>query len=509
MFIVILLLAIQNLTLGTSHHQQKQKQKILQCTSPDTTNHPAYLAGFFHPYPNAGGGGERVLWTMVRAIQQKYPYVICVVYSGDQIGKQELLENVKTKFGLGIRPETVYVVELTRRWWIDHQFSRLTLLMQSLGSVVLATEAIHQVCPDVFIDTVGFAFTYPLVRLMSSKIPVVSYTHYPTISSDMQTRVSSREAGFNNREDIAGSLWRTVLKSVYYKVFGFMYGWAGGYASTVMTNSTWTHNHVVKLFGNQRMTRVVYPPCDTRQLAEFPITDRRYPWIVSLAQFRPEKNHRLQVEAFAMFLRQHPEYKMPEDNAASGTLLGLLERLKQHKETAKYPMLVMLGGARNTEDEARAEALRQLSRKLGVASQVFVLVNVGWDQVQEWLRLGKVGLHTMRDEHFGINVVEMMAAGLITVAHNSGGPKLDIIRPAIRSGKEMAEDEEPVGMVADTKEEFAEMIGLAIEAPASLSDGIRRAARQRAASMFSEAAFSQGLYRRFDPVVQWMDQQID
>lgn len=29
------------------------------------------VLGFFHPYCNAGGGGERVLWVAVRAIQKK------------------------------------------------------------------------------------------------------------------------------------------------------------------------------------------------------------------------------------------------------------------------------------------------------------------------------------------------------------------------------------------------------------------------------------------------------
>jgi alpha-1,2-mannosyltransferase len=33
----------------------------------------------------------------------------------------------------------------------------------------------------------------------------------------------------------------------------------------------------------------------------------------------------------------------------------------------------------------------------------------------------------MWNEHFGISVVEMMAAGLVVIAHNSGGPKMDII----------------------------------------------------------------------------------
>jgi len=37
---------------------------------------------------------------------------------------------------------------------------------------------------DVFIDTIGVAFAYPLVKLLFG-VKVVSYTHYPTISSDM------------------------------------------------------------------------------------------------------------------------------------------------------------------------------------------------------------------------------------------------------------------------------------------------------------------------------------
>lgn len=34
----------------------------------------------------------------------------------------------------------------------------------------------------------------------------------------------------------------------------------------------------------------------------------------------------------------------------------------------------------------------------------------------------------MEAEHFGISVVEMLAAGCLIVAHNSAGPKLDIIK---------------------------------------------------------------------------------
>lgn len=37
-----------------------------------------------------------------------------------------------------------------------------------------------------------------------------------------------------------------------------------------------------------------------------------------------------------------------------------------------------------------------------------------------------IGIHTMNNEHFGISVVEGLAAGLIMVAHNSGLLEMDV-----------------------------------------------------------------------------------
>jgi alpha-1,2-mannosyltransferase len=41
------------------------------------------IIGFFHPYCNAGGGGERVLWALVKILQETYPNMVCAVYTGD------------------------------------------------------------------------------------------------------------------------------------------------------------------------------------------------------------------------------------------------------------------------------------------------------------------------------------------------------------------------------------------------------------------------------------------
>lgn len=42
------------------------KRKLRQQSKKET------VVGIFHPYCNAGGGGERVLWAAVQAIQNKY-----------------------------------------------------------------------------------------------------------------------------------------------------------------------------------------------------------------------------------------------------------------------------------------------------------------------------------------------------------------------------------------------------------------------------------------------------
>jgi alpha-1,2-mannosyltransferase len=78
------------------------------------------------------------------------------------------------------------------------------------------------------------------------------------------------------------------------------------------------------------------------------------------------------------------------------------------------------------------------------------VVNASFPTVLGWLSRSSIGLSTMVDEHFGINIIEFMvclhllfswvpdmtthfriakAAGIIPIAHASGGPLRDIIVP--------------------------------------------------------------------------------
>jgi len=64
-----------------------------------------------------------------------------------------------------------------------------------------------------------------------------------------------------------------------------------------MVNSTWTKNHIIELWGEASSPCVVYPPCNTESFREGSQADRTRT-VLSVGQFRPEKDHELQLRAF-------------------------------------------------------------------------------------------------------------------------------------------------------------------------------------------------------------------
>lgn len=150
--------------------------------------------GVFHPFCNAGGGGERVLWCAIRALQQQYGDTIHItIYTGESnVAGERILLNAQNSFNVSVDKANIDFVFLQQRHWIDAtQYPRLTLLGQSIGSMILAMEALLKYQPDIFLDTMGFAFTYPIFRYLGG-CKVGAYTHYPTVSQDMMREVFSK-----------------------------------------------------------------------------------------------------------------------------------------------------------------------------------------------------------------------------------------------------------------------------------------------------------------------------
>ncbi|KAL2653263.1 hypothetical protein R1flu_021391 [Riccia fluitans] len=384
------------------------------------------VVGFFHPYTEDGGGGERVLWCAVRAIQELLPeYNSVVIYTGDYATSESLAARAAEKFGIKLKAP-LEVARLHRRKWVDAAtYPRFTLIGQSLGSIVLAWEALTTLTPLLFLDTAGYAFTYPLARLFGCV--VICYTHYPTISSDMLRRVKTRTSIYNNNSRIANSYLLSTAKVLYYRVVAQLYGWAGSCTHLAMVNSSWTRAHIEELWRIRSRTIRVYPPCDTSTLQALPLRRRvKDGYIISVAQFRPEKAHGLQLEAFRLALKtlqQSPDFQEVQ--------------------------LKIVGSCRNEEDEKRVQTLRDECKRLEIQTHVEFCVNVTYSELVELLGGAVAGLHTMIDEHFGISVVEYMAAGAIPIAHRSGGPMMDIV---------VDEEGKKTGYLAENAEEYAAAI---------------------------------------------------
>ncbi|PLW09538.1 hypothetical protein PCANC_20839 [Puccinia coronata f. sp. avenae] len=510
---------------------------LIGAVEDESTGGKKLIIGFLHPYCNAGGGGERVLWTAVAFHQRTQSESICAIYTGDlDVSKQDMIDKVKDRFGITLEPSSLLLIPLQTRYLVEAStWPRCTLLGQSLGSIVLGYEALSALIPDIYIDTMGYAFTFPVFRLLTD-VPIGAYVHYPTISTDMLARVSRRSAAHNNSATISNSVILSYAKLIYYVVFAEMYSLCLRQAHLLMANSTWTKNHVDRLLvpwlyrggeheqeeeedtststhapspadedglrqrvpptladnahvendGVQALRRkkrkfvkatVVYPPCDVESFAEFPVSPRAST-VLSISQFRPEKEQAMQIRAFARFVAG----------------------LETHDPRRALVRLVLAGSCRDRADRSRVDELLLLAQSLGVAHAVSFKVNISWDELKELLKTSLVGISTMVDEHFGISVVEFMAAGLIPLVHRSGGPLLDIVVPLeddAGQGSSVA-----TGFHADGVEEYAEKLALIFAGlgPPERAQ-IQQAARTLATRKFTVLNFERAWSQAFRAIV--------
>ncbi len=354
------------------------------------------------------------------------------VYHGDAVDDAEIVRKVQERFGITLS-HPVQFVRLSRRQWVESaQYPVLTLLGQALGSIVLALDML--LCdgvnstPRFVFDSMGYGFAYPVFAAVGG-CTVLSYTHYPMISSDMLNRVLERRPQHNNNDTVAASATLSRAKWLYYRAFAWAYGRVGRWSQLSIVNSRWTANHIRSIWGVE--VHVVYPAVDTRSFDGFAL-DSRDDIVISVAQFRPEKDHALQLRAMAA--------------------LRVLWR-ERFGKAATPPRLVMIGSVRNAGDAEIVARLKELAASLSLTEgrEFEFALNLPFAALKGYLARARVGLHTMWNEHFGIGVVELMAAGVVTIAHNSGGPRMDIVVPC--------EGADRVGFLAETAEQLREWGG--------------------------------------------------
>ncbi|KAG7304678.1 hypothetical protein JYU34_010024 [Plutella xylostella] len=443
------------------------KERKLQRRKKDGAN-----VAFFHPYCNSGGGGERVLWVAIKALLARYPDSNIYIYTVETAEPQAILDKAQNTFNVKVEPERVHFVRLTLKTLIEAKtYPYFTLILQSIGSMALGLEAFMKLNPDVYIETTGFAFTMPIFRFLAD-CPVACYVHYPTITAAMMRRVKHRIVSYNNSSLIARNPLFTYCKLLYYKVFGWLYSLAGRCAHIVMVNGSWTEEHINELWARPLSTHRVYPPCEVSELKKLRslVKDSDPIRILSVAQFRPEKDHPLMLQAL---------YELR-------TLLAKNELLWNKIK------LVLVGSVRNAEDSERVQNLKDLAKHLSLEDSVQFVVNAPHAALLQHYQTSTAALHAMWNEHFGISVVECMAAGLVTIAHRSGGPLCDIVEPSPPSR---------TGFLAAEPEEYARAILEVIALGAEDRQRIVEAARA-SVDRFSTSEFEKAFMRSIEPLMK-------
>jgi alpha-1,2-mannosyltransferase len=126
----------------------------------------------------------------------------------------------------------------------------------------------------------GFSSTLILSKILLPFTKTASYVHYPFISLDMIDKVKNRKSDFNNDQrlfinvnfSISNSFIKTKLKLFYYQAIFIVYKLNGYFVDFSQTNSTWTHDHMSKiwknLYLNNKMVKL-YPPCSVQALLNY------------------------------------------------------------------------------------------------------------------------------------------------------------------------------------------------------------------------------------------------
>lgn len=370
------------------------------------------LYGFFHPYANNGGGGERVLWEAVKATLLEDDRNIVVVYISSDQEPLQIIRKAEEKFQINLDSPRVVFIYLRRfSKFIDGNYwKHFTMIGQLLGTFLLTLEAMNELSPDVWIDTMGLPCSYFPVHVIL-KIPILAYIHYPIIQKEMFNKLkykSIRQVKFT--KDPADIL--QVGKLMYWSGLYYFYTYLGSLVDVVLTNGTWTYSHISEIFTVNTLTGstidTLYPPCGEGLTSTKGLDTVRENKMLYIGQFRPEKRHNLILEEYLDFLAQAKSKKLA---------------------IAKLPTIVFLGSCRTPDDTATLSALYKQVEELELTAYVEFVVDCSYDEVVHWLSKATYGLNAMWNEHFGIGVVEYLSSGIIPLVHASAGPYLDIVTP--------------------------------------------------------------------------------
>ncbi|KAJ1608895.1 glycosyl transferase [Cryptosporidium canis] len=391
---------------------------------------------FFHPQCCNFGGGEKVLWNIVYEVLADNIKNKVVIYSNSGAVKTKVVSKVEEVFGIPLNNPAfinrITIVELRLGFLLN--IGVLKLWTINLAAIIVSLEGLlfGWPFPEVFVETAGFPFSIISAKILPTTKHISTYIHYPQV----------------RKKNIEEEKRRCFQRYFYLKIFSLIYKFSIGLANKVVANSNWTFDMLNELWGNDRIDMTVCRPpinMDNYSLDLPQNSTLRKDVIISLAQFRVEKNHFAQIQIFSDVLKRLREIKDKARKEEKSTIERIYQGLK----------FKICGSSQDSNPTYREYicSLRKMVVDYGLEDKIELVIDSSCIELQEIMRTSKFAIHTMEDEHFGICVAEFVCSGLLTFAHKSGGPERDILSD-FKGGQ--------VGFLASNTNEFVELLTYAI-----------------------------------------------
>lgn len=203
--------------------------------------------------------------------------------------------------------------------------------------------------------------TQDIEYIPNAKVPVVQYCYFPEYFAHLEASPSS-------------PLWK-----LYYGPASRFYRNRVERVDRILAVSDYTKNFITAKWN--RTSETLYPPCPTEVYSSS--ENSKEDVVITVGRVVPEKRMHLFIE----MARRLPRYRF--------VIIGSLEA----SGSAYY-------------DSLKKDSPGNLSFVLSPLRKEIAL-----------LARAKVYVHCAMNEHFGITIVEAMAAGCVPVVHDSGGPR--------------------------------------------------------------------------------------
>jgi len=205
--------------------------------------------------------------------------------------------------------------------------------------------------------------TQDIEYVPSGAVPVIQYCYFPEYFAHLQTNSSP-------------SIWK-----LYYGPASAYYRNRVRRVGTLLSVSDFTRGIIAQRW--HRTSKTVYPPCPVEYYSELNRIQPRQNLVVTVGRMVPEKRFHLFVE---------------------------LARLVP---TTRF---VVIGSVADRDSE-------YYSRLQAIAPGNVSFILSPLRKVREVLGNAMAYIHCAESEHFGITIVEAMAAGCVPIVHDSGGPR--------------------------------------------------------------------------------------